>query len=39
MFGKVTDGMDTVDAIAALPRSGERPTQDAIIQSVTIIER
>lgn len=39
IFGKVTDGMDTVDAIAALPRSGERPTQDAIIQSVTIIEQ
>ncbi|MGI8515342.1 MAG: peptidylprolyl isomerase [Acidimicrobiia bacterium] len=38
IFGKVTDGMDAVDAIAALPRKGEKPTQDAVINSVTITE-
>jgi cyclophilin family peptidyl-prolyl cis-trans isomerase len=36
IFGKVTAGMETVDAIAALPRNGERPAEDAIIQSVTV---
>lgn len=39
IFGKVTDGMDAVDAIAALPRNGERPTSDAVITSVDITER
>ncbi|MGI8517690.1 MAG: peptidylprolyl isomerase [Acidimicrobiia bacterium] len=38
IFGKVTDGMDAVDAIAALPTRGEKPTQDAVINSVTITE-
>ena len=38
IFGKVADGMDAVDAIAALPRKGEKPTQDAVINSVTITE-
>lgn len=36
IFGEVTDGMDTVDAIAALPRQGERPVEDAVIETVTI---
>lgn len=36
IFGQVTDGMDVVDAIAALPRSGEKPVEDATIASVTV---
>ncbi len=39
IFGRVTDGMDAVDVIAALPRAGERPTEDAVIQSVEITEK
>jgi cyclophilin family peptidyl-prolyl cis-trans isomerase len=39
IFGQVTDGMDAVDAIADLPRQGERPTEDAVIRSVEITER
>lgn len=39
IFGKVTDGMDTVDAIASLPLDGERPKEDAVIESVEIAER
>ena len=38
IFGDVVAGMDAVDAVAALPRAGERPTVDAVIQSVTITE-
>ncbi|HEX9854917.1 MAG TPA: peptidylprolyl isomerase [Acidimicrobiia bacterium] len=38
IFGKVTTGMDAVDAIASLPRAGEKPTTDAVIESVTIAE-
>lgn len=38
IFGRVTEGMDTVDAIADLPRSGERPTEEAVIESVEIRE-
>jgi cyclophilin family peptidyl-prolyl cis-trans isomerase len=38
IFGKVTDGMDTVDAIAAQPRSGEKPMEDCVIHSVEITE-
>lgn len=38
IFGDVTSGMDAVDAVAALPRAGERPTVDAVIESVTITE-
>ncbi len=38
IFGDVTDGMDAVDAIAALPRAGEKPTVDAVIESVTVTE-
>jgi cyclophilin family peptidyl-prolyl cis-trans isomerase len=36
IFGEVTAGMETVDAVAALPRRGERPVEDAVITSVTI---
>ena len=39
IFGNVTQGMETVDAIAELPRQGERPTSDAVIESVDITER
>lgn len=38
IFGRVTDGMDAVDAIAGLPLQGERPREDAVINSVEIIE-
>jgi cyclophilin family peptidyl-prolyl cis-trans isomerase len=38
VFGEVTDGMETVDAVAALPRRGERPIEDAVIHSVEIRE-
>ncbi|MEX1287143.1 MAG: peptidylprolyl isomerase [Acidimicrobiia bacterium] len=38
MFGSVTDGMDVVDAIAALPLKGEKPVEDAVIDGVTINE-
>jgi len=38
IFGTVTAGLDAVDAIAAAPRSGERPTDDCIISSVTVTE-
>ena len=36
IFGKVTAGMDAVDSIAALPRNGEKPREDAVINSVTV---
>ncbi|MGH8911172.1 MAG: peptidylprolyl isomerase, partial [Acidimicrobiia bacterium] len=39
IFGRVTQGMEAVDAIAELPRQGERPTSDAVIESVDITER
>jgi cyclophilin family peptidyl-prolyl cis-trans isomerase len=36
IFGRVTDGMDVVDAIAALPRGGgDRPNNPPVIESVT----
>ena len=38
VFGEVTDGMEAVDAIAAQPRSGEKPVDDCIINSVDVIE-
>jgi len=38
IFGKVTDGMEAVDAIAALPTRAEKPTEDAVINSVTLTE-
>ncbi len=38
VFGKVTDGMEAVDAIAAEPRSGEKPITDCVIQSVEVSE-
>lgn len=39
IFGRVTDGMGAVDSIAELSRQGERPTEDAVIESVEITER
>lgn len=37
IFGRVTDGMDVVDTIAALPTgSQDRPTKPPVINSVTI---
>ncbi len=37
IFGKVVDGLDAVDAIAALPRDrADKPTTDAVISSVTV---
>jgi cyclophilin family peptidyl-prolyl cis-trans isomerase len=38
LFGQVTDGMDAVDRIAAIPLVGERPTETVYIESVTIEE-
>jgi cyclophilin family peptidyl-prolyl cis-trans isomerase len=39
VFGKVTDGMDVVDAISELPRDArDKPNEDAIIQSVEIAD-
>ncbi len=38
IFGEVTSGMDAVDAIAKLPRSGEKPTEDAVIEKVTVTQ-
>ena len=39
VFGKVTSGMDVVDAISALPRdSRDKPNQDAIIESVEVAD-
>ncbi len=32
IFGQVTSGMEAVDAIAKLPRAGETPTEDAVIE-------
>jgi cyclophilin family peptidyl-prolyl cis-trans isomerase len=36
IFGEVADGMDAVDSIAAAPRRGERPTEDCIIERITV---
>jgi len=36
IFGMVTSGMDAVDSIAAAPRAGERPTEDCVIERVSI---
>jgi peptidyl-prolyl cis-trans isomerase B (cyclophilin B) len=39
VFGKVTGGMDVVDAISELPRDArDKPNEDAIIQSVEIAD-
>ena len=43
VFGKVIDGMDVVDAIAAVPTSnkgmhGDVPTEDVVIESVKVAE-
>lgn len=40
IFGKVTEGMDVVDAIADLDTDAQdRPRKDAVIQSVTVARR
>jgi peptidyl-prolyl cis-trans isomerase B (cyclophilin B) len=37
VFGRVTSGMDVVDAIVGLPRdSRDKPTEDATIESVAV---
>jgi cyclophilin family peptidyl-prolyl cis-trans isomerase len=39
IFGNVTDGMDAVDSIVGVPRNRQdRPEQDCVIRSVTILE-
>jgi len=39
IFGSVTSGMDTVDAIATTPTAaGDRPLDDCVMESVTIAE-
>lgn len=38
-FGRVTDGMDVVDAIASVStNSSDKPTEDVVIESITIIK-
>jgi peptidyl-prolyl cis-trans isomerase B (cyclophilin B) len=37
VFGRVTNGMDVVDAISALPRDArDRPREDVVIESVAL---
>ena len=37
VFGRVTSGMDTVDAISGLPRdAGDKPRDDAVIERVEL---
>ncbi|MGH8874086.1 MAG: peptidylprolyl isomerase [Acidimicrobiia bacterium] len=38
IFGEVVDGMEAVDAIAGLPRRGERPIEEAVIHSAAVLE-
>ena len=38
IFGAVTDGLEAVDSIAAAPRSGERPLEDCVIDTISISE-
>lgn len=38
VFAKVTDGMDVVDAIAAVPTGNSGPHQDVPVDPVTIVE-
>jgi peptidyl-prolyl cis-trans isomerase A (cyclophilin A) len=43
VFGKVVDGMDVVDAIAAVPTDnkgmhGNVPTEDVVIESVKVVQ-
>ena len=38
VFGEVTEGMDTVDKIAELPRNAECPVEDAKMIKVSIKE-
>ena len=38
IFGDVTSGMEAVDAIAAVPRNGEKPIDDCLIDVITITE-
>jgi len=36
VFGEVTDGMEAVDQIAAVPLRGESPTQTVFVESVSL---
>jgi cyclophilin family peptidyl-prolyl cis-trans isomerase len=39
VFGRVTSGMEAVDAIEGLPtRAGDRPVEDAVIERVELAE-
>jgi len=38
VFGKVVDGMDVVDAIAAVPTGNQGGHQDVPVETVTIVE-
>ncbi len=38
VFGKVTDGMDVADAIAAVPTGNHAGQQDVPVETVTILE-
>lgn len=35
-FGKVTSGMDVVDAIASVQTNGEKPIVDVVIETITV---
>ena len=37
-FGKVTEGMDVVDAIASVPVNGETPVNKPVIKTIRIVE-
>jgi cyclophilin family peptidyl-prolyl cis-trans isomerase len=36
IFGEVTSGMEAVDSIAAVPRRGERPSEDCVIERISV---
>lgn len=38
VFGKVTSGMEVIDAIANVPKKADKPLQDVIINSITLVE-
>jgi cyclophilin family peptidyl-prolyl cis-trans isomerase len=38
VFGRVADGMDVVDAIAAVPTGSKAGHQDVPLEAVTILE-
>ena len=39
LLGRVSRGMETVDRIAAVPRTGETPRDPVVIRKITVSER